>query len=265
MTYPLDQPQPEPKHKAMPFLDHLDELRMRLLKSIIAIVVLSFAAFYFSDYLVKAIIYPLGDIKLYVTEVTGSFYAYLKISLVTGVVASLPVIFYQLWSFVGPGLYPNEKKTILPLVVVSTLLFLLGAGFCWFLMLPLALKFLIGFSGELFSPIITVNNYISFAGMLLLAFGFAFELPVVAYFLGKIGVINARFLAKGRRYAIVIILVASAIITPPDVFTQVMLGAPLYLLYEVSIIIVRMTQKKRAQREVESEAESEYDRLPPAG
>lgn len=251
----------------MPFLDHLDELRMRLLKSIVAVVVLSFVAFYFSDYLVKGIIYPLGDIKLYVTEVTGSFYAYLKISLVTGVLASLPIIFYQLWSFVAPGLYSSEKKTILPLVVVSTILFLMGAAFCWFLMLPLALKFLIGFSGDLFSPIITVNNYIGFAGMLLLAFGFGFELPVVAYFLGRIGLINARFLAKGRRYAAILILVGAAIITPPDVFTQMMLGVPLYLLYEVSIIVVRMTQKKRERREVESEteAESEYDRLPPAG
>ena len=134
---------------------------------------------------------------------------------------------------------------MLPLVAVSTLLFLGGAAFCYYLVLPIALSFLIGFSGDLLSPIITVGSYISFIGMLLLAFGFGFEIPVVAYFLGKIGIISTRTLKKGRRYAIVLILVFAAFLTPtPDVATQLMLAVPLYILYEISIIIVHYTGYK---------------------
>jgi sec-independent protein translocase protein TatC len=235
-----------PEPGSMPFLDHLEELRRRLLKSIVAVVVMTLVAFYFSDELMRFLIAPLGDIKLHVTEVTGSFYAYLKVSLVTGVVAASPIVFYQLWSFVAPGLYRHEKARVLPLVLASTLLFLIGAGFCYLVVLPFSLKFLIGFSGDLLSPIITVGSYLTFAGMLMLAFGLGFEIPVVAYFLGKIGLISSRFLSKGRRYAIVLILIVAAILTPtPDVATQLLLAGPLYLLYEVSIILVKVTGKKR--------------------
>jgi sec-independent protein translocase protein TatC len=231
---------------SMPFLDHLEELRRRLLKSIAAVVILALAAFYFSDELMTLIIKPLGDTKLHVTEVTGSFYAYLKVSLVAGIAAASPIVFYQLWAFVGPGLYQHEKARVLPLVIVSTILFLIGAAFCYLVVLPFSLQFLIGFSGDLLSPIITVGSYLTFSGMLMLAFGLGFEMPVVAYFLGRIGLVSPRFLAKGRRYAIVLILIAAGVLTPtPDVATQLLLAGPLYLLYEVSIIIVKVTGKKR--------------------
>ncbi|MEW5993318.1 MAG: twin-arginine translocase subunit TatC [Candidatus Zixiibacteriota bacterium] len=235
-----------PESGSMPFLDHLEELRRRLLKSIAAVVLMSLVAFYFSDELMHFLVRPLGDVKLHVTEVTGSFYAYLKVSLVCGIVASTPIVFYQLWMFVAPGLYPQEKARVLPLVMVSTILFLIGAGFCYLVVLPFSLKFLIGFSGDLLSPIITVGSYLTFAGMLMLAFGVGFEMPVVAYFLGKIGVITPRFLSKGRRYAIVFILVLSAILTPtPDVATQLMLAGPLYLLYEISILVVKASGSRK--------------------
>jgi sec-independent protein translocase protein TatC len=231
---------------SMAFLDHLEELRRRLLKSIIAIVIMALVAFYFSDELITFLIKPMGAIKLHVTEVTGSFYAYLKVALITGIVAATPIVFYQLWMFVAPGLYPQEKARVLPLVAISTILFLMGATFCYLVVLPFSLKFLIGFSGELLNPIITVGSYLTFSGMLLLAFGLGFELPVVAYFLGRIGLITPRLLSKGRRYAIVLILIAAAILTPtPDVATQLMLAVPLYILYEVSIIVVKMTGKRR--------------------
>ena len=158
--------------------------------------------------------------------------------------AALPVIFYQLWSFVSPGLYRKEKILVLPLVAASTLLFIGGAAFCYYLILPIALSFLIGYSGDLLSPIITVGSYISFTGMLLLAFGFGFEIPVVAYFLGKIGIITTRTLIKGRRYAVVFIIILAAILTPPDFTTQILLAVPLYVLYEISIIIVHFTGYK---------------------
>ncbi|MFQ6007592.1 MAG: twin-arginine translocase subunit TatC [Candidatus Zixiibacteriota bacterium] len=239
-----------PELGSMPFLDHLEELRRRLLKSIVAVVVMALVAFYFSEELMSFLVTPLGDIKLHVTEVTGSFYAYLKVSLVAGVVAASPIVFYQLWAFIAPGLYQHEKARVLPLVLVSTILFLIGASFCYLVVLPFSLKFLIGFSGDLLSPIITVGSYLTFAGILMLAFGVGFEMPVVAYFLGRVGLISSRFLAKGRRYAIVLILIIAAVLTPtPDVATQLMLAGPLYLLYEVSIILVKVTGRKRQQEE----------------
>ncbi len=225
----------------MPFLDHMEELRWRLLKSLTAVIIMAVAAFYFSDELMKLIVIPLGEQKLYNMQVTGTFYAYLKLSLVTGIVAALPFVFYQLWMFIAPGLYRHERTSVLSLVSVSTVLFLIGAAFCFFIVLPLAFEFLTGFAGELVTNNITISSYIGFSGLLLVAFGFAFQLPVVAYFLGKMGLISSGILAKGRRYAIVAILIVGAIITPPDVFTQFLLAVPLYILYEVSIIVVRLT------------------------
>lgn len=229
---------------AMPFLDHLEELRWRLLKSLLAIVITAGASFYFRNELFIILIRPLGDIQLNFTDVTGSFYAYLKVSLITGIIVALPVVFYQMWIFLSPGLYKQEKRIILPLAFVSTVLFLGGASFCYFLTLPLALDFLIGFSGDLLNPVITVGSYISFAGLLLVAFGVGFQLPVVSFFLGKIGLVSSASMGKGRRYALVIILIAGAIITPPDVFTQLLLAGPVYLLYEVSILIVKIVEPK---------------------
>jgi len=232
------------KKSKMAFLDHLEELRRRIILALLSIIVMAGVAGIFSDELFLLLIRPLGEIELHVTEVTGSFYAYLKVALVSGVLASLPIVFYQLWSFISPGLYKEERQAVLPLVFFSTLLFLGGAGFCFLIVLPLALKVLIGFSGDIFTPIITVNSYISFSGMLLMAFGVAFQLPVLSYFLGRVGLISARMLGRGRRYAIVIILIVSALFTPADVFTQILLALPLYFLYEISIIIVRLTGRK---------------------
>lgn len=237
-------PQQKLSEYSMPFLNHLEELRWRLLKSFLAIILASAAAFYFSDQILSFLIVPLGDTKLYVTEVTGSFYAYLKLSIFSGLVFGSPIVFYQLWAFVSPGLYREEKMMILPLVTISTVLFAGGAAFCYYTVLPFALKFLIGFSGDLLSPIITVGSYITFSGMMLLSFGICFQLPVAAYFLGKVGLITAGLMRKGRRYAIILILIFGAILTPPDMATQLMLALPLYVLYEISIIIVKITGRK---------------------
>jgi len=238
---------PEEKKKGqMPFLEHIEELRWRLMKSLIAVVVMTAVAFYFSDKLYKVFTWPLGDVKLHFTEVAGSFSAFFRISLYAGIVGALPVIFYQTWKFVAPGLYLKEKKTIVLLVFFSTILFLAGAVFCYFLALPFAIKFLIGYAEGEMIPIITVSNYISFAGMLMLAFGLSFELPIIGFFLGKIGLISGRVLSRARPYAIIIILLVAAILTPtPDIFTQLLLAVPLYLLYEITIILIKMTGKKR--------------------
>lgn len=252
-----DQESGKSKSSGMPFLEHLEELRWRLLKSLFAVIVMSFVAFYYAEYLVKFIRLPLGDIKLYNIAVTGTFYAYLKIALIAGVLGALPIIFYQMWTFIAPGLFKKERKVIFPMVLISTLLFLLGSGFCYTMVLPLSFKFLIGFSGDLIVNTITIGSYISFVGLLLLAFGFGFQMPIIAYFLAKIGILSHTFLVKGRRYSIVVILIVGAIITPPDVFTQVLMAVPLYFLYEVSIIVVRITNKRKEAKEARERESNE--------
>ena len=239
---PMDH---KPKSKIdMPFLDHVEELRWRLIKVIASVAAMSIVSFAFADHIFKFVIMPLGDTKLYFTEITGSFYAYLKISFYTGVFAASPIVLYQLWRFIGPGLYDTEKKFVLPLVFSSSVLFLGGAAFCFFVVIPFALRFLIGYGEGIFTPIITISNYISFVGLLLIAFGVAFQLPVVGYFLGRIGIATPQRLSRGRPYALIIILIGAAIITPPDVFTQLLLAGPLYLLYEITIFIVKITAAK---------------------
>lgn len=234
-----------------PFLAHLEELRKRLLRCIAAVVVTAGASFYFADRIVAFVVAPLQGTPLYVTEVTGSFNAYLMIALFTGILLALPFLFYQLWSFIAPGLYPSERRYVIPIVLIATSLFLAGAAFCYFIILPFSLKFLIDFSGGLFSPIITVSSYITFAGIMILSFGLGFELPVATYFLGRLGIVTSSMLASGRRVAVVVILIAAAILTPtPDVFTQLLLAIPLYLLYEASIIIVRLTGRREPERAV---------------
>ncbi|MFH2048299.1 MAG: twin-arginine translocase subunit TatC [bacterium] len=249
----IEEKEEESKTKAMGFIDHLEELRRRLLKAAITIVIFSAVAFYFADKLVQFIRIPLGDeIKLYNIQVTGAFYAYMKIAIITGIIVSLPVVFYQMWAFIAPGLYKREKLTILPLVIISTILFLIGAAFCYIMVLPLAFEFLMSFSEGQVINNITIGSYISFVGMMLVAFGCGFQLPIIAYFLGRMGIITSSMLSKARRYAVVGILVAAAIITPPDVFTQVLLAFPLYILYEISILVVKLTGR-REKKELEEE------------
>lgn len=257
MVGPNDQPLDDSETKAsetsfsaMPFLHHLEELRRRLIKAFLGIILGAGAAFYFSTEIMEFIKLPLSrldleGIELHNMQVTGTFYAYLKISLIAGIVATLPWVFYQAWSFVSPGLYQREKVMIFPLVLMSTILFLVGGGFCYVVVLPIALEFLLGFASDQITNVITIGSYISFAGLLLIAFGAGFQMPIIAYFLGKFGLVTADFLGKGRRYAFVIILIIGAIITPPDPLTQLLLALPMYLLYEISIIVVRVTGKRK--------------------
>ncbi|MBI5265748.1 MAG: twin-arginine translocase subunit TatC [candidate division Zixibacteria bacterium] len=242
-----DQPeQSGGRFSNMPFLEHLEELRKRLIRSIIALIIAAGGSFYFAEHIIKFIMTPLGDTKLYVTEVTGTFTAYFKISLITGLLVALPFIFWQLWSFISPGLYKREKLLILPIVLASTTLFLLGAVFCFYVMLPITLAFLIHYGEGLIEPMITISSYIGFVGMLILGFGAGFQLPIVAYVLGKFGIVSARGLNKARRYAIVILLFLAAFLTPtPDMFTMMVMFVPLYALYEISILIVWLTGKKK--------------------
>lgn len=233
--------------KEMPFLDHLEELRWRLIKAIVTIVVASIGVYFFSEFILDILIHPYneaaahlnkpGNPRLIFLSPTGGFMIRIKLSVFSGFIIGLPVIFYQMWQFVVPGLLDKEKKYVPYVVFFSTLCFLIGALFCYFVVLRLGLRFLLGFETADLVATISVNEYLQFITMLIFVFGLVFELPVLSFFLTKIGLVTPPFLRHYRRHGIVIMVVLSAIITPPDVFTQILLAGPLVLLYEISIIV----------------------------
>jgi sec-independent protein translocase protein TatC len=233
----------EKDQNKMGFLEHLEELRGRIIKSLISIILISIVAYFFSERLIDFVSKPIPE--LYFMAPTEAFATRIKLSLIAGIIVSVPVIFYHLWQFVVPGLFEREIKLVVPVVLASTLFFLIGAVFCFLLVLPLSIKFLLGFGTEKLKPMIKIGDYVSFVSYLILAFGAVFELPVIAYFLGKLGIITPQTLKRGRRYAIVGMLVLASVITPPDLFSQLMLTGPLYFLYEVSIVVVRIVQRKK--------------------
>jgi len=244
----------------MPFTAHLAELRKRLIICFVAIGVGFAVAYAFSgeifEWLVKPLIgvLPPGD-KLVFTALPEAFFIYLKASLIAGTVLVSPVIFYELWMFIAPGLYQKEKKIVLPFVITSSLLFVGGALFGYYVVFPIGFRFLVGFSTENIRALPSLQLYLSFCLKLLLGFGLVFELPVLAYFLGRVGIINSRMMAKNRRIAILLIVIIAAIITPPDVVSQILLAVPLYLLFESSILIVKLTGRKKREEDNEEEPE----------
>jgi len=238
----------EENQKEMSFLEHLEELRKRIIRCLFFILVFSIAAYFFSDRIIDFIARPVE--RLFFMDPTEAFAIRIKMSIIVGIILSVPVIFYHLWQFVVPGLFDKEIKLVIPVVISSTIFFLIGASFCFFLVLPLGIKFLLGFGTEKLSPMIKISSYVSFVSYMTLAFGAVFELPVVSYFFGKVGIIGPQTLVKGRKFAIVGILILASFLTPPDLFSQVMLAGPLYILYEVSIVVVKITQKKKKEKEV---------------
>lgn len=233
----------------MPFTAHLAELRRRLIVCFIAIGVGFAVAYAFSEAIFEWLVRPLirvmppGD-KLVYTSLPEAFFIYLKASLIAGIVLASPVIFYELWMFVAPGLYQKEKRFVLPFLFISSLLFLAGALFGYYVVLPVGFRFLVGFSTENIRALPSLQLYLTFCLKLLLGFGLVFELPVLAFFLGKAGVLDARSMAKNRRIAVLLVFIVAAILTPPDVVSQILLALPLYLLFEASILIVRITGHK---------------------
>jgi sec-independent protein translocase protein TatC len=231
-----------PDPKVMSFLDHLEELRRRLIKSIASILIFSIVIYFFSEQIINYVAKPVG--VTYFTSPTEAFSVRIKISLILGLMVSVPVILYQLWLFVVPGLTKKEVKYVIPVVFFSTLFFFGGAVFCYFLVLPLGIKFLLGYQTERLLPLIKIGDYVTFIAWMVLAFGLVFQLPIVTFFLGKLGIVSAHSLRKGRKFAFLAILILAAVLTPsPDVFSQLMLAVPLYVLYEVSIIVVRVTNR----------------------
>lgn len=234
----------------MGLLDHLTELRSRLIKSFIAAFAGLLACFFVSKQLFNWLMLPLykafpEEGSMIYTAPHEAFFTYIKVAAVAGIFVTSPFIFYQLWSFVKPGLYSNERKLLIPISFFSALLFAGGAIFGYSIIFPYAYKFLMGFADIYISPRITMREGFSFALRLLLAFGIVFELPVVIFFLARLGLVTAKLLRKIRKYAILCAFVLSAFLTPPDIVTQAFMAGPLLVLYEVGIWIAAVFGKKK--------------------
>ncbi len=249
----------------MPFLDHLEELRWRIIWSLAALVVAVGAAFValmkmdVIGILEKPIAPYLQGGKLVFTHPADSFTIVLNVAIVLGVVIALPVILYQIWAFVSPALYRHEKKVVIPLFFFATFLFACGVALSFFVVLPLAVEWLMGFQTEALSPMITASDYFSFATSMTLAFGLCFELPIVILALAMLGIVTPELLNKYRRHAFVACAIVGAFLTPGDlIWTTIAMSVPLYLLFEISVgltyIVDRRRKRNEARRALEAAA-----------
>ncbi|MEO8399761.1 MAG: twin-arginine translocase subunit TatC [Ignavibacteriaceae bacterium] len=232
----------------MSFLDHLEELRWRLIYSLIGLVVSAAVCWIFIDYLVDVILLkPAMDsgAKLQNLRPFGQLFMYMQVAIIGGIVISIPNIFYQLWKFVAPALKKNEKKYALLIVFYSSLCFLSGIVFAYFVMLPLTLKFAAQFGSSEIANQFAIDEYLSIIISVMLAAGVIFELPMISFFLSKLGILTPQFMKKYRKHSIVGIMVIAAFLTPgTDPVSQIVLAVPLVLLYEISIFISKISTKK---------------------
>jgi sec-independent protein translocase protein TatC len=233
-------------------VEHLKDLRDCIIKSSLIIILGFIVAWSYSEQIFEVVRKPIQPYidNLVFTAVADKFIAHMKISLLAGVIFTCPLWLYQIWKFVSPGLYAKEKKAIFGFISSGTILFLAGVSFVYFIVFPLAFEYLIGFAGNTDKPMITISEYLSFFVTTTLMFGAVFELPLALTLLGMIGIIDASFLRAYRRYAIVIIAVVSAVITPPDIMSMVFVMFPMLILYEVSIFSVAFFGKKKATKEI---------------
>jgi sec-independent protein translocase protein TatC len=247
----------------IPFTAHLEELRNRLVTCFIAIGIGVVVSYVFKEKLFQILVRPLisvmkaGDTLIF-TNLPEAFFTYLKVSFLSGIMLAVPVILYQFWMFTAPGLYHKERRLMLPIVFLSSFFFIGGALFGYFIVFPFGFKFFLGFATDTIKPLPSMREYLSFSSKLLLAFGLVFELPLVITFLAKLGIVSVDFLKKNRKYALLLFFVGSAILTPPDVITQIMMALPLMVLYEISILGARLFGKKKpATENPESSAAAE--------
>ncbi len=251
------------EEERQPIIDHLEELRWRLVKCAVAIGIGFVLTYAFAQDIFNFLVEPYmavkpDDSRLIFTSLPEAFITYLKIAFFSGLVLALPVVFYQLWKFVMPGLYEHERKYVIPFVIVTTLFFVGGASFAFYVVFPFAFKFFLDIAGESATAMLTLKEYLNLVIRLLLAFGITFELPVIMYFLAKMGVVNHRMLASQRKYAVVVVVILAAFLTPPDVISQILLAIPLLGLYEVSIWVTRLVEHNRAKKKA-AEAEVPAD------
>jgi sec-independent protein translocase protein TatC len=246
-VYPPSEPEPPADPTEMPFLDHLEEFRWSLLKSIFAVAICVILGWFLSDafYTTVTALSNKVELPLIFTKVMEPIMIKLQMAVVIGIVLSLPFIFYFMWSFIAPGLYQNEKRWVLPMVLTATACFLAGAALAFFVIIPYMLQFMKMFIPDDVSPLITIGDFISVLLKFTILFGVLFELPVVSFALARIGILKYEWLAKYRRYAIVIIFIVAAIFTPPDPISQSLMAVPLVILYEISILVARFAGRQR--------------------
>ncbi|MCQ9207809.1 MAG: twin-arginine translocase subunit TatC [Omnitrophica bacterium] len=227
--------------KRLTLIQHLDEFRSRILQSVIAIIVAACFVYNFVDKIYGNLVKPVGHLVFIAPQ--EAFATRIKLAFFGGLFLALPFILYQIWRFISVGLKPSERKYTLLFGPLSLVFFVLGAVFGYLIIVPIGIKFLLGFATQELKPMISISKYISFVGMLTLAFGLVFELPLVSLFLTKIGVVTPQFLSAKRKQAVVIIFIAAAILTPPDVITQSLMAVPLLILYEIGIILSKIAYR----------------------
>ncbi len=243
------------ENEQMSLTDHLAELRKRLSRALIAVGVGFFACYYFKEWIFDIITRPLTaalpkNSYLIYTGLTEAFFVYMKLAFFASIIVTSPFILYQIWKFISPGLLAHEKKYVVPFVISSSLLFISGILFGYFVALPPAFEFFVSFNNKYLQALISFSDYLSLFVTFLLGFGLSFELPVFIFFLAKLGIVNAQMLSKQRRYAILVIFIVAAILTPsPDALSQILMAIPLMFLYEVSIFVARFVEKKKATTE----------------
>ncbi|MDD2789891.1 MAG: twin-arginine translocase subunit TatC [Sulfurimonas sp.] len=251
---------------------HLIELRKRLGISVATLVVMFFVMFYFHEPLLNWIVEPLNvalievgkkslhaaDGMVTTSQVGGAFFVALKVAFFASLLASLPIILGQLWMFVAPGLYANEKKMIIPFIIGGSGMFFIGVAFAYYVVTPFGFDFLITFGSFKFTPLINIEDYVGFFTKIMFGFGLAFELPIFAYFLALLGLVDDRQMRDFFKYAVVLIFIVAALLTPPDVLTQLLMAVPLVILYGISILIVRAVNPAPPLEE-ESEVTEEED------
>ncbi|MBA4367059.1 MAG: twin-arginine translocase subunit TatC [Desulfobacterium sp.] len=236
----------------LPFTAHLEELRTRLIRCFIAIGVGFAISYGFKEKLFEILMSPLvtvmkGETKMIFTGLAEAFFTYMKVAFLSGLLLASPVIFFEFWMFVSPGLYKKERKVLIPIMVLSTAFFLGGALFGYFIVFPYGFEFFLGFANENILALPSMEEYLSFVSKMLIAFGLVFELPLVLTFMARLGIVSVDFLKTNRKYAILVIFIVAAILTPPDVISQVMMAVPLMFLYEIGIIGARMFGKKQPE------------------
>jgi sec-independent protein translocase protein TatC len=252
---------------------HLVELRKRLGLSVLSVFIAFIIAFVFHEGILEWITAPLNEALAQVAhlskkaadgmvtthQVGGAFFVSLKVSFFAGLLGALPFILYQLWLFIAPGLYNNEKKMVIPFVVGGSVMFLVGVMFAYYVVTPFGFQFLITFGSFLYTPLINIEDYVGFFTKIMMGFGIAFELPVFAYFLALLGLVTDKTLKDFFKYAVLIIFVVASLLTPPDVLTQLLMAAPLILLYGLSILIVRAVNPHVEDEDEDEESEEKTE------
>tara|TARA_B100000965_G_scaffold395156_1_gene408293 strand:- start:4943 stop:5710 length:768 start_codon:yes stop_codon:yes gene_type:complete len=251
------------ENKEVGFISHLTELRKRLINSLIFLMVLFVVCYYFSEFIYGFLVQPYAEVvnnenierRLIFTALQETFLTYLKVSFFAAFFVTSPFILIQIWKFIAPGLYQHEKSAIMPYLVMTPILFLLGGMLVYYLIMPLAIKFFLSFESSGLNtglPIqleAKVNEYLSLVMKLIFAFGLSFQLPVVLSLLARVGVVDSKFLKERRKYVVVIIFAAAALLTPPDPITQIGLAIPLLILYELSIFSVKIIEKRIEEKD----------------